>query len=673
MAKRLASELVPDARTVFLLQADAGKGTLVDRTGRFAPVVTGGSVIEDEQWGACLKLGEADATGIALKDDGKISFEGGMTLEAWIYLEELPVAKEAAVALKVGSFAWQITKGKLNTSWLIFPREPIFTTTPQQFKYFPEGGDMINGFMHLPLKQWVRLTMAYDEALGAVTTRIDGMTDRQRYRYRGPERMGCDGHSALTLLQGFKNCRIGALRLSSGRPHLTPPSLEAYVTPLPYQDRMMVTFDHIDPELPLPIDVTLVWEKASGEAATLQRVSLDSHAKKEVLLDLPTWKNSLHTITVNATANGRSVFSKNFRISNVKPAGAIRIGDDRTLIKDGKKFFPLMVYHAMPEEFPLLAKLGFNVLLNNFNLRQHTGADTAAYSALLRQSLDAAEKSGLLLWVAANSDYNSLFTIPVAKEHPALLGWYGADEPWGDLSRLIESYNTIKMLEPDKPVLIIQNNYSRLQETALGADIVGTDPYPIPNVPLRAVVDATEAAVRAVSGRKPVWTILPQYLTKIPSREELRCMVWLAIISGADGVGLFDWDERLKDRQTGSFSGWHTSEHPEQVENVRVVFGELRKLEPILLTPKAVQQPTLQPANPAVHVLVKEAAGKRYLLVASDSRQAEETTLKLEGMADREVRCLADGGSNANVRFRQGELLLKLPPLGVAVYDISAP
>jgi hypothetical protein len=267
--KRLAPELEPDARTLFLLQADAAKGALVDRMGRLTPVVTGGSVVEDEQWGACLRLGDGETNGIALKDDGKFSFEGGMTLEAWIYLEEAPPAKALPLALKVGSFSWEIAKGKLNTSWLVFPSEPIFTTTPQQFKYFPVGGDMINGFMHVPLTKWVRLTMAYDEALGVVTTRIDGMTDRQRYRYRGPERMQCDGRSAITLLQGFKNCRVGALRLSTGRPHLYTPSLEAYVQPLPYQDRMMVTFDYLDPDLPLPIDVTLVWGSRKVSASPM--------------------------------------------------------------------------------------------------------------------------------------------------------------------------------------------------------------------------------------------------------------------------------------------------------------------------------------------------------------------------------------------------------------------
>ncbi|MEN9576425.1 MAG: hypothetical protein RL514_4280 [Verrucomicrobiota bacterium] len=670
-ARRITPDLEATTNTVFLLQSDTARGAFTDRTGRFTPAVTGGTIIQDDRWGTCLRLGDGDKNGITLKDDGKISFAGGVTIDAWIYLEEEPPAKATQLALKVGSFAWEISKGKLNTAWLVFPSEEIFTTAPAQFKYFPVGGDMINGLMHVPVKKWVRLTLAYDEALGAVTTRMDGMTDRQRYRYRGPEPMNCDGRSAISLLQGFKNCRIGALRLNAGRPPLAPPTLEVYVNQLPFQDRVLLTFDHLDPELPLPIEATIVWEKATGAATTVRTITLDSHAKRDVLLELPTWKNSLHTIIVNATAGGRGVFSKNFRVANVQPAGSVKIGSDHTLAKDGKKFFPLMVYHAMPEDFPLLAGMGFNVLLNDFNLRQQGPKDAVAYHTLLKESLDAARKHNLLLLAVANSDYNKLSTIPVAKDHPALFGWYGADEPWGDLTRLTESYNTIKMLEPDLPVLIIQNNYSRLQETAQGADIIGTDPYPIPNVSLRAVVDATQAALRSVSSHKPVWTVIPQYASKIPTRAELRCMAWLAVISGANGVGFFDWDERLKDPQTKAMKGWYTREHPEQMENLRVVVQELHALEHVLLAPNTERQPTIQPANPALHAVVKEANGQRYLLIASDSRRAEETTLKFVGVADATARCLGDGGTNSPLHISNGEVKLRLPPLGAAVYELQ--
>ena len=658
-----------DAQTVFLLQADAAKGTLADKTGRFQPVVSGGEVIEDATWGACLKLGDGDKNGITIKDDGTLSFERGMTLDAWVCFDEPLPVKGASLALKVGSFSWDLMKGKLNTAWMVFPSEEIFTTAPLQFKYYPVGGDTINGLMNVPLKKWTRLTMAYDEALGAVTTSIDGMTDRRRFRYRGPQRLQCDGRSPLTLLQGFKNVRIGALHLRNGRPRLSPPALEVYANALPFQDKVMLTFDHIDPDLPLPVGVAIIWEKPSGSAETLRTLTLASHARQEVLLDAPTWKDSLHTITVNATAAGRAVFTKNLRVANVKPAGRVMIHSDHTLSRDGKKIFPLLMYHAMPEHFPIMAEMGINTVLNDFCLYRANRASRDGYARDLAQTLDAAARHQLGIIVSANAAYGKLFTIPVAKDHPALLAWYGDDEPWGDLTRLHESYNTLKMLAPDPPVLIVQNNYSRLQDTAPACDIIATDPYPVPNVSLRAVVDATLAARRAVADRKPVWTVLPQYGGKVPTREELRCMAWLAIASGANGLGFFTWDERIRDPQTGALKGWFTPEHPEQIEDLRAVLKELRSLEAVLLAPPAAQQPVMQPANPALHALIKEADGKRWLIIANDSRRAEETELSLPGIANAEAKALIGGGPL--LKIRDGKAPIQMPPLGVAAYSLS--
>ncbi|MEP6671311.1 MAG: hypothetical protein ABJF10_19265 [Chthoniobacter sp.] len=661
-------DVAADAGTVFLLRADASRGALVDTTGRFEPVVNGGAVIADALWGACLELGEGEKNGITIRDEGRIRFEDGMTLDAWVFFEEALPVKGASLALKPGSFSWDLLKGKLNTAWMVFPSEEIFTTTPPQFKYYPVGGDTINGLMNVPLQKWTRLTMAYDEALGVVTTSIDGMTDRRRFRYRGPQRLQSDGRSPLTLLQGFKQVRIGALQLRSGRPHLSPPTLEVFANALPYQDKVMLTFDHIDPDLPLPIEVAIIWEKPSGSAETLRTFALAAHARQDVLLDAPTWKDSLHTIQVNATAGGRAVFSKNFRVANVKPAGRVMVNADHTLSRDGKKFFPLLMYHAMPEHFAQMAELGINTVLNDFCLNRANPQDRAGYARDLVAVLDGAAQHHLGVIVSANAAFGKLFTIAEAKAHPALLAWYGDDEPWGDLTRLHESYNTIKMLAPDPPVLIVQNNYSRLQDTAPAADIIATDPYPVPNVSLRAVVDATQAARRAVAGNKPVWTVLPQYGAKVPTREELRCMAWLAIASGANGLGFFTWDERIRDPQTGALKGWFTPEHPEQVEDLRVVLQELRSLEPVLLAPSADKQPTMNPANPALHALIKTAEGHRWLLLANDSRRAEETTLQLPDIENGESSALT--GGSAPLIIRGGNAPVSMSPLGVAVYQL---
>lgn len=662
-------EFTADSHTLFLLRVNPATRAFVDVTGKVTPIVSSGEVVNDAAWGGpCLRLTGGEKSGITIRDDGKLSFQHGMVLDAWVRFDEPPQPKSTPIALKVGSFAWSLVQGRLTTEWLAFPTEEIFTTEPKQFKYYPVGVDRINGLRTVPPEKWTRLTMAYDAALGAVTTQIDGVTDRSRFRYRGPQPLLYDAHNALTLLQGTGKVSVGTIHLRKGRPRLTPPSLEVYANTLPAQDKIMFTFDHIDPDLPLPLDVTLIREYATGGPEMLHTTTFDSHARRDLLLDaLPSWKNTLFTYHITVSSAGRGILTKTLRAANLKPAGPVRLHPDGTLSRDGKKFFPLLAYHAMPEDFPTLAALGFNTLANDFSIGQRNQEGRQGYTRLLQQTLDAAQQHHLGVLVSANSTLGKLHTIPIAKDHPALLAWYGADEPWGDITRLHESYNTLKLLAPDPPIFIVQNNYSRLQDTAPACDILSVDPYPIPNVSLRAVADATLAARRAVANHKPIWTILPQYATKVPTREELRCMAWLAIASGANGLGIYAWDDRVRDPQTGTLSGWHTPAHPEQIENLRVVLKELITHEPILIAPTAAQQPTLQPPNPALHLLIKEAQGKRWLILANDSRREESALLEISAVNSAKP-LTADTPA---LQTKSGRTAVTLPPLGIHIYELT--
>ena len=662
-------EFKADAQTLFLLRVDPESRAFVDATGRVQPVVSGGEVVNDEAWGGpCLHLVD-EKSGITVRDDGKLSLEGGVTIDVWARLDEPAPAKGSSLALKIGSFAWALPGGRLTTEWLTFPSEEIFTTGPKQFKYFPVGGDRINGLRIVPSGKWTRLTMAYDEALGMVTTRIDGVTDRFRFRHRGAEVMQSDVKKALTLFQEFKGMRIGSVHLRKGRPQLAAPTLEIFANALPYQDKVMFTFDHIDPALPLPLEAAIMREYPSGESEMLHTATLDSHARRDLLLDaLPSWKGTLFTFHVSVSSAGRGILTKSLRVANLKPKGRVQLHSDGSMSREGKKFFPLLIYHALPEHFPVLAGLGFNAVANDFCLRRETRADRAAYTHALKETLDAAQQHGLGVLAIANTAFGNLHTIPAAKDHPALLGWYGADEPWGDITRLHESYNTIKLLAPDPPVFIVQNNLSRLQDTAPACDILAVDPYPVPNVSLRGVADATLAASRAVAGHKPVWTVLPQYATKVPTLDELRCMAWIAVASGANGLGIYSWEDQVRDAKTRALSGWFTPDHPQQIENLRTVLKELRAHETMLIAPAAAQQPQMQPANPALHVLMKEDKGKRWLIIANDSRRAESADLLLaaEGIA----KPLAAGAPA--LQLKSGRIPLTLPALGVGVYELSA-
>src|SRR5947209_17232278 len=63
--------------------------------------------------------------------------------------------------------------------------------------------------------------------------------------------------------------------------------------------------------------------------------------------------------------------------------------------------------------------------------------------------------------------------------------------------------------------------------------------------------------------RPPRSTLFPYttlFRSKLPTREELRCMARLAVASGANGVGFFDWDERhLRDRKSTRLNSSHAN------------------------------------------------------------------------------------------------------------------
>ncbi len=148
-------------------------------------------------------------------------------------------------------------------------------------------------------------------------------------------------------------------------------------------------------------------------------------------------------------------------------------------------------------------------------------------------------------------------------------------------------------------------------------------------------------------------------------------MAWLAVAAGANGLGFFAWDERLRDAKTGDLKGWFTPEHPEQIEDLREVLAELRSLEAVLLAPRAAKQPVPAPRNPAVHALLKESGGKRWLIAVNDSRRVEETVLRLDGAANSVVRRI-DRIGDEHTAFSEDALPLKLPPLGVVVFEFQA-
>ncbi len=666
---RLATGMVNDSNAIFSLEVDRKTHTLVDRTDTFNTNIHGGIFFDDPSLGPCIRFGSGTINGISISDEGKIRFEDGFTLEMLVYLEEQP--KEGTLAIKIGSFCFTIKNSKLNNAWMVFPREQVATDNDQQYKYYPVDSQTFFGSTPIPTGRWVQLAITYDQTMKVIRTWVDGGIDRTRYLpLEGDAPLILDPSKAIEFVKGMENIRIATIKLSKGVQQIGEiPAMETYVHQLPYGKRLVVTIDHIDRKQSLPIDVTILCEDPGGVTRTLKYITLTSYERGDIQIDAPlSWKGALSTLSIKAYSDRRMIYSRSVRIANPSPAKTIWINTDKSLSIDGKKIFPLLIYHAFPEDYRLLAEMGFNIIMpRGLGLKfMGTGGSDAKDITDIKTCLDEAHKSNVYLFLGGNTVFGNLNGISLFKDHPALLAWAGFDEPWGTLEKVQESYNIVKLLDPNKPIYCTQNNSSRFAETAEGADIFACDPYPLPNVSLRAVADHTAAAVKAVAGKKPVWTILDQYGEKKPDLQELRCMAYLAVISGANGIGIYAWDDR-PDKKTG----WYTKEHPEDEKVLRSVIFDLKNLENVLLIPNSDRKIEFFPCNRALHAAIKEVGIKKYLFVASDSRKEEEGELSIEGITDADVISLSNETVQRTIRIKEGKLSLKFPPLGTVLYEIK--
>jgi len=662
-----------ESRTVMLLEVDPVTQKMIDRMGKFTPTVQGGRVSEseDKKFGTCLAFGNDSLNRIVVPDEGDRHYEGGMTLEIWVFRKSGSTpSSDGMLASKQGSFVFRIKDNKLNNDRMVFRTVPVATTSLFQYKYYPVGGETFFGATPIPTDRWVHLAVTYDQRMKVIRTWIDGGIDRTRYlAWDGEENLQNDPTKPFVFLRGMKNVRVARIRLSKGVRDIGPvPAFEAYVHQLPYEGKTAVILDHIRRELQLPVELQFVLESPNGATKLLKRESLDSFERRQVFLDTPTWKNALHTLIINAYAQNRRIFTRSVRVANPHPEKSVTIGKDGILSVNSRSLFPLLIYHVFPEDFATVAAMGFNVIIPrspSLKYMSLAGGDAAA-NADVRTCLDQAVQAKVFLMVGGNTVFNNLGAIPVFKGHPALMGWMAFDEPWGSLEKVQESYNVVKLFDPDTPVYCVQNNITRFAETAEGADILACDPYPIPNVSLRYVADATKAAVRAVAGLKPVWTILDQYEEKRPSKKELRCMAYLALIAGARGIGVYAWDDR-----PGKKNGWYTKEHTSDLQNLNSMIAELRSLQDVLIQPNASDRPTFTKANPALHAAIKRVNGRSYLFLANDSRQQEAATLTLPGIMQTIGRPLTSATVSPGLQFDNGRTSVVLPPLFSGVFEIK--
>jgi hypothetical protein len=251
------------------------------------------------------------------------------------------------------------------------------------------------------------------------------------------------------------------------------------------------------------------------------------------------------------------------------------------------------------------------------------------------------------------------------RDHPALLGWYIADEPNGykiPPAELEEIYRVIRKNDPWHPVSIVFMTpflSSRNYENAL--DIVMADPYPLPDLPVTMVGDVARQLREEFTGKRPVW-IVPQAFgggelwSREPTIQEIRSMTWQSIINGATGIQFFV-------RQGPNYFPKSTAAW---AECGRMAM-EVAEITPWLLS----DEETLPVESSSKNIIASSRMhdGKLIVIVVNKLNEPAPISVRVSGIpASVRARSLFE---NRFIQVNSGHISDYIPPFGSHVYLID--
>lgn len=692
-------KLAPDEDTRFLLESDGID--FHDAAGRIpaaAIQVVNGEMVDDPCGLSVLRFGEKPGS-ITVKDDGRIDFAEGLTIEAWVFLEAPMLEKQTfgfaekphrqwdrhafALTLVPGHF---LTLGHLGFVGEKIDGAPVPGREHRPLKpveWYPGRGNTMNGLNAFPAGKWTHLAFTYDRGRRLLRTWVDGGLDRQAFNpwYEVASELVDDDHEPVILLKGATNLRVAQIRLSRATREIGPvPPVKIHVAELPYRNCHYVTLIPTAAQLPLPLEVTVMNIRPPVLNA-VNRFVLNDRVMHHYPIPAHVWACSESELAVRLFHQGREIFRHDSYLMNAKmdnpstwrflrggPWGvgpqrpAWWIDEDNRITHHGTNVFPLGIYHVTTNDFELVASLGFTMI----GLRKDDGSKLS--NQAWYQVKEPYYAKAAALGVTLFADDNVI-------DRPGEGFIYAFDEPWGfslePIRRRYQALRSARERPAELPVVATQNNWQRYRETGLACDILAVDPYCRGRMPLRFVHDATHAARRETDFLKPVLTIVDSYGSERmrPSFDELRTMSYLGVIGGASALSYYAWDDGVVDDIPTN-----TRDLPEHVANFRRLLAELRELTPILAMPNLAEAPAFEPAAPrGFFACAKQGPDRRlYLIVASDLYQSETRTLRCAALAGQTAVLThgpATAGASETLVFdADGRTTVTLPALGTAVF-----
>jgi hypothetical protein len=370
------------------------------------------------------------------------------------------------------------------------------------------------------------------------------------------------------------------------------------------------------------------------------------------------------------------------------------IDADNRLIVEGKPFFPLGWYGSVNEgHLAEIADSPFNCLLAY-------GTDLVPKGRMTR-FLDLMQAKGLKLVYCMNDVYSTATflegkgwegisgndaiagaIVAAYRDHPALLAWYLNDElPHALAPQLEDYYHRVQTVDPAHPCFIVLCHRHEFPYFPQTTDVLGVDPYPIPQEPVTRVSSFVAKAQEAVRGTQPVWLVPQafawyQYNSKNPDRghtptaeelntgrastcEEERCMTYLGLVHGANGLIYYCYyDLRV------------LPQYREMWQWMKSIAGEVKTLAPALLSTERPGPWSFEPEDTPVRARLLLHDKTLYLLAANPAKETCRVDFDFRRPTGPDVEVLFE---NRRLPSAKGRFEDEFPPLAVHVYALKTP
>ncbi len=304
----------------------------------------------------------------------------------------------------------------------------------------------------------------------------------------------------------------------------------------------------------------------------------------------------------------------------------------------------------------------------------------ASWGAPRKEYLDDAQEQGLKV-VAETRE--RIHTIQPIMDHPAILCWYGIDEPTIEtLAKSQELYNQYRIIDPYHPVMTAVVTESSLAMRGQHfLDIAAVDDYPIraadSRVNMKRFLEESRKNLNMdVSSACTI--VVPQLYTMNmffftgfqPQYEQVRALTYSSITGGAKGFmyySLYTTEPLTAGMPMNSRrKQWFLPESP-LWNQVGQLNGELKELQDFILVGQT-QEKVIVNASAMVVSRVMQCKGKSCMIIVNPTANEQKgiviTNWPEKGDALFDAAPLTPVGT--------GKWTLNLPAYGVGVYRISA-